>query len=261
VRRFAILILAIVALALWPPEGARSGSDVGIVLLHGKWGTALPGSPIGKLAGALENAGFLVVAPDMPWSRSRYYAKDYEASMAEIDDAVASLEDRGASRIVVGGHSMGANVALGYGARRDGLAGIIVMAPGHAPELVGGVAIARSHRRARQMIGEGKGDETADFADMNQGRRKTVNVTALVYASWFDPDGPAVMPINAANMRPSTPLLWLVGREDRMYARGEGYAFSLAPAHPRNMYAVVPGGHRATPMKGKTRIIDWLNGL
>lgn len=260
-RRFAIVIFVFVAFAVRLPETARADSDVGVVLLHGKWSTPRPRSPIGKLASALESAGFIVAAPDMPWSRSRYYAKDYEASMAEIDDAVASLKSRGANKIVVGGHSMGANAALGYGARRDGLAGIIVMAPGHAPELVAGGPIGHAYQRAQQMVGAGKGDETANFADMNQGQQKTVSVKARIYVSWFNPGGPAVMPINAANLRPDTPLLWIVGEQDRMHSRGEGYAFSKAPTHPKNAYAVVPGGHKATPMKGKTRIIDWLNGL
>lgn len=95
----------------------------------------MPKSPIGKLASALKGAGFLVVAPDMPWSRSRGFDKTYEETMAEIDDAVERLKEAGATKIVVGGHSIGANAALGYGARREGLAGVTVIAPDHVVEL------------------------------------------------------------------------------------------------------------------------------
>ena len=50
-------------------------SDVGIVLMHGKWGAASGKSPIGKLKAKLEGAGFYVVTPDMPWLRNRYPPK------------------------------------------------------------------------------------------------------------------------------------------------------------------------------------------
>jgi dienelactone hydrolase len=54
--------------------------------------------------------------------------------MEEIDRAVARLKSQGAKKIVVAGQSFGANAAIGYGARRDGLAAIMAIAPGHVPE-------------------------------------------------------------------------------------------------------------------------------
>jgi len=128
---FLVLVLLIATTQLHAEE------KVGVLLMHGKWGTSLPRSPIGKLAEALESEGYLVAAPDMPWSRDRGYDKTYEESMSEIDEIVKELRNRGATKIVVGGHSIGANAALGYGARREGLAGILAIAPGHIPEVKG----------------------------------------------------------------------------------------------------------------------------
>ena len=236
--------------------------DVGVVLLHGKWGTAKPKSPIGKLASKLKGAGFMVETPDMPWSRSRYYARGYEESMEEIDAAVQSLKGRGATRIVVGGQSMGGNTALGYGARRQGLAGIMVLAPGHIPE--NGAFqdyVHHDYKRAQQMVDAGRGGEKADFADRNQGKVKTISAEARIYLSWFNKAGPAVMPLNAADLKHGTPLLWMVGEQDRMLERGKDYAFKKAPSHPKSAYKVVPGGHKATPIKGAKKIIKWLKGL
>lgn len=234
--------------------------DVGVILMHGKWGTPKSRSPVGKLKSKLEDAGFEVVAPDMPWHRERYLAKGYEESMAEIDKAVETLKDRGATKIVVGGQSMGANAAMGYGARRSGLAGILVISAGHIP---GAPDYAAKFEfdidMAKEMVAKGKGDETATFSDRNQGVDKDVKMTANAYLSWFDPDGPAVMRKNTAKL--SAPLGWFVGEDDSMATRGKAFAYDNAPDHPKNAYAVLPGNHKNLPYKGAKPIIKWLKSL
>jgi pimeloyl-ACP methyl ester carboxylesterase len=257
------IILAILALSVsLGIVNTASAGDIGIVLMHGKGGTARSGSPIGPLAEALESEGFLVVTPDMPWHEDRIYDKSYEDSMTEIDAAVDELKSQGAKRIVVGGHSLGANAAIGYGARRDGLAGILAIAPGHPIELGGYQAkMGNDWQRAKAMVDAGKGDQEGDFTDFNQGSSFTVTTKASIYLSWFDPNGPAVMPDNVARLKPGTPLMWIIGERDRMYGRGESYAFNNAPPHANNAYVVVKGGHKVTPKKGKLEILDWLNSL
>ena len=77
--------------------------------------------------------------------------------------------------------------------------------------------------------------------------------------SYFDPDGPAVIPNNVIRLKKGIPLFWLVGRSDRMFRRGEGYAFSGAPEHPLNRYVVVDGGHNDTPSGGDIGlIVEWM---
>lgn len=247
-----------------PTQPAHANDEIGIILMHGKGGTSKPRSPIGKLASALESNGFKVLAPDMPWSRSRIWDKSYEDAMKEIDSYVKELRDSGAKKIIVGGHSIGANAAIGYGARRDGLAGILAIAPGHIPE-IGGFQNRMEHdyKRAKKMVDEDKGRERTDFKDFNQGKLSEVNATAQDYLSWYSPDGPAVMPKNAAALKPNTPLMWVIGEKDVMLRNGrdESYAFSRAPSNPKNQYVVVKGGHKVTPQKGEDEIISWLKGL
>lgn len=260
-RRICGFLLAL-AFVLGFGAAASAADRIGVVLMHGKWGGAAPQSPLGRLAVELEGAGFLVAVPEMPWSRSRYLAKDYEESMAEIDLSVARLKEAGATRIVVGGHSMGANAALGYGARRPGLAGIMALAPGHIPESPPFQAsIGHDYRRAKAMVDGGRGDEEAEFADNNQGERKAIRAMARVYLSWFDPDGPASMPRNTANLKQGAPLLWLVGDGDSMAKRGRAYAFDKAPSHPNNAYVEISANHGNTPVRGARQIIDWLKRL
>lgn len=257
------LLLAAALLAWSGTTSAFAADKIGVVLMHGKMGTAKSRSPIGPLIATLKSAGILVVAPDMPWSRSRYLAKDYEESMVEIDAAVARLKHAGATKIVVGGHSMGANAALGYGARREGLAGIMAIAPGHVPDLrVFQRSIHFDYRRAKAMVAKGEGDKVARFADNNQGKTRMVRVKARIYLSWFDPKGPAVMPKNAAQLKPGIALLWVVGQRDNMSSKhGRGYAFDRAPPNPKSAYLTVKGGHIQTPRIAAKQIVHWLKSL
>ncbi len=259
-----LLAVAVVLLIAAPQQFASARGAVGVVLMHGKGGTAHPNSPVGQLAEALDNAGVIVLAPDMPWHRSRIWDKSFDQAMGEIDKYVAELRRKGAGKIVIGGHSLGANAALGYGARRGGLAGILAIAPGHTPEIRGFQRRTdHDYRRAAQMAANGKGDAFDDFKDFNQGRKSDIRAKASHYLSWYDPEGPAVMPKNAAGLKPNTPLMWIIGKKDVMlkFGRGRHYAFDRAPPHPKSIYVEVLGGHRVTPQKGEDHIIRWLKSL
>jgi pimeloyl-ACP methyl ester carboxylesterase len=255
-----IASLAVLAGLVGLPSSALA--QTGVVLMHGKWGTSRPRSPVGMLATELQSAGFRVVAPDMPWSRSRLYDRGLAGAFRQIDSAVADLRRQGATKIVVGGHSLGANIALAYGTQRSGLAGILMMAPGHRPE--GGLAVRSSAQgvaEARRHVAAGRRRARVTVNDLNQGRRRPMTLGAQAALDYFDPRGPAVMPLNASRLKPGTPVLWIIGERDRLFVRGRGYVFSKLPPHPNNAYIVVRGGHRATPRIGRNEIIAWLRRL
>jgi pimeloyl-ACP methyl ester carboxylesterase len=246
-------------------DAAVAESKIGVVLMHGKRGEAGTGSLIGSLEQAVRDAGIKVVAPEMPWSRSRFFDKTFPDIAAEIDQAVASLKQEGAEKIVVGGHSLGGNAALAYGAQREGIAGILVIAPGHFPESRGfqkrfGADLAK----ARAMVAEGREEETASFGDIDQGVSGEFVMKAKIYVDFMDPDGPMAMPKSAANLKMNTPLMLIIGQEDQSFSYGRGerdYIFDKAPAHPKSAYKIVPGGHKATPRVGTEDIIAWLKSL
>lgn len=252
--RVFLLFLAL----LLSPVTAWAADSLGVVLMHGKWGS--PDKFITGLARKMESAGFLVERPDMPWSRTRNYDGDYAQAMDDIDKAAAKLRQKGAARIVVAGHSFGANAALGYATLHGDLAGVVSIAPGHSPELFA-TKLGGSITKALDMVTQGKGEETAEFDDLNQGKTKTISCKARVYASYFAPQGPAVMPVNAAAFKQPTPLLWVVGKGDPLYPRGTEYAFDKAPPHPASQFLVVEGGHVETPDVAADQIVDWLNKL
>jgi pimeloyl-ACP methyl ester carboxylesterase len=256
-----MIALAVSLLGLPVPAGAQEAglAGFGIVLMHGKGGA--PGGLIASTAAALQAAGARVVMPEMPWSRSRTYDAGYEQAMAEIDRSVAQLKSQGVNKIVVAGQSFGANAAIGYAARRDGLAAVVALAPGHIPERPAyAKRIAASVAQAKQLVSGGKGDQPGIFLDHNYGKTSELRMTARVYLSYFDPNGPAPMPKNAAAMK-AVPFVWVIGRDDPLISAGRAYAFDRAPKHPKSTYLEVNARHENTPDIAKDQVVAWLKTL
>ena len=232
------------------------GDQIGMVLMHGKGGTP---KHVSSLASVLKGAGVLVETPLMPWSEDRIYDKGYEESMAEIDTYVARLKAAGAKRIIVAGHSIGANAALGYAARREGLSGVILLAYGHVPG-IGGFArkLSKSTDKARAMIEAGKGDQIATFIDYGGGN-DFAHSTANDLFSWFDPNGPATISANSPKVKPNTPVLCVDGSFDKF--KRCGMIMRRLPDNPKTATVVVDAGHLDTPSTSVKVVADWLRAL
>ncbi|MGB7038752.1 MAG: alpha/beta hydrolase [Xanthobacteraceae bacterium] len=259
------IVVALVA-TLLGTDFATASADLhglGVVYLHGK--ASWPGALNGGILSSLEDEGALVAKPEMPWSFHRRYAATYDQAMGEIDAAVAGLKAKGATRIVIIGHSLGANAAIGYAAGHPDLAGVVAMSPGHLPEQDNMRSyVSDAVARAKKLIAEGKGNVPQDFPDMAQDIPLGTTATPIVYLSMFDPDGPAVIPKNAAIIgaapRPM-PLLWVVGKLDPIDHRGPEYAFNVAAKNPKSKYIEVFAGHLTTPLVAQGKVVDWINSL
>lgn len=245
----------LVSVAASPMASAAIG-EIGVVLLHGKGGT--PSGYLSALALALQDRGHLVSTPEMPWSKGRIYDASLDEAMVEIDQEVKVLRQKGAKIVVVGGQSLGANVALGYAASRVQVDGLIVLAPGHNPEQS---AFARrlgpDLSKARTLIAAGRGHEKTSFFDLNQGKLFQVTATPDVYASWFNPDGFAVMPRSAAAIKSPSPLLFIVGSGDGS-APTRDYIFDKAPSHPKSKFVMVTSDHFNVPTAAIDEVAAWL---
>ncbi len=240
------------------PAAAFDLRGIGVVFLHGKgvW----PGAFDGGIPSALEAEGAFVEAPEMPWSIRRMYGATFDDAMREIDAAVARLKAKGATKIVVIGHSLGANGAIGYAARRSGIAAVVALAPGHLPETPEMRSrTADAIEEARRLVAAGDTSRHA-WPDMIQGVPTFANASPAVYLSMFDPVGPAVIPKNVAALR-GVPLLWVVGRFDPVHSRGPEYAFSTAAKNPKNSYVEVFASHLTTPRMAQGDVIAWLKSL
>jgi pimeloyl-ACP methyl ester carboxylesterase len=255
----ALLALALCLLALIAaPAQAGSLAGVGVVFLHGKgvWSGAFDGG----IPSALEADGAVTATPEMPWSIIRMYGATYDEAMREIDDAVAGLKARGATRIVVIGHSLGANAAIGYAARHREVAAVVAISPGHLPETEEmRDRTADALAKARALVASGATWRRI-WPDRVQGIPTLAMASPAVYVSMFDPDGPAVIPRNAAALH-GVPLLWVVGKSDPIFARGRDYAFARAPKNAKSRYIEVSAGHLAAPWVARSQVVEWLKSL
>jgi pimeloyl-ACP methyl ester carboxylesterase len=232
---------------------ALAQSRVGIVLMHGKQSTP---ERMQKLADALSGAGYLVERPEMCWSERRIYDRPYLDCLSDVDAAVARLRMAGVSAVVVAGQSLGGNAALAYGARREGLVGVIALAPAPPIEFVSRRPdVGDSVAKARQLIAAGQGDARATFKDINLGQPFDVTTTPGIYLSFLSPDSPGVMPDNAAKQK--APLLIVSGQFDQTQ-RSVGYVFARAPSHPLNWHVTLHTTHRGTPAAAQDTILAWL---
>jgi pimeloyl-ACP methyl ester carboxylesterase len=252
--RLRLFACVLFVLALASP--GRAFERVGVVLLHGKTGT--PGQ-FDTVAGTLNEAGIAVETPEMCWSEGRLYDAAFADCTAEIDAAIGTLEADGITRIVVGGHSLGALGALGYAAAHPGLAGVIVLGPAGDPrDFNANPAVAKSVREAEAMVAAGDGDVPADFTDRVLGRNFTVRTTPSAFLSFLGPDSPIAIRRTLPAL--DAPLLWVAGTRDASQ-RNAAALFALAPADPMSRLVKVDAGHLNTPDAGTATMIEWLEKL
>ena len=211
----------------------------GIVVMHGKGGG--PGG-VASVASALKAAGATVVSPRMSWSTTYL---TYDQTLNEVARQIAAVKGRGVQHIALVGHSLGANVALGYAAQRGGVNAVVAMAPGHKPEAFLSVT-GESLERAKAAVAAGRGSEVSEFVDLNQGRQSKVRVTAAAYASFFDPSGQAVISRNSG--AGGAAVLWVVGNADPG-------ARSLVSG---GTVVSVQASHMTTVAAGASEVVTWL---
>ncbi len=242
----------------------RALSQFGVVLMHGKGGG--PGGPIASLAEHLRAQGARVAMPRMGWAGERgrpaAYAQSFPQALQPIGAALAQLRADGARKLVLAGQSLGANAAIAWAARNGGggLAGVVALAAGHTPERMRRPEILAALEQARALAASGQGKTRRMFPDINQGQSFDVEGSAEAWLSYYEPDGPANMPRNAARM-PALPFLWVIGRRDMLHDAGAAYAFDRAPRHAKSRYLVVDAGHIDTPDRARAEVAAWLRAL
>lgn len=267
VARFG-LALALVGLCAFVAP-ALAQQRIGIVLLHGKLGVAMGMANArgdaygGRLVGALRNAGYLVVAPEMCWSRQRGFDKTYPDCIAEVDNAIAQLKMQGATAIVVGGLSLGGNGAIAYGATHTGIVGIMAFGPADDPTRKSQrPEVAASLGRARQLITQGQGDTKTSFDEFNASTggiyAMTVRTTPRIFVSFNDSDALTHIGPNLSKL--TVPILWVAGDGDPTQAIASTL-FQTVQANPRSRLVTVHSNHVGTPDAGTDAALAWLAQL
>lgn len=261
-RWLTALILLLGAGPMLTAPAVRAEEKIGLVLMHGKLST--PTAPFRSFVPQLERAGILVETPEMPWSKGRQFDRSYDEAMTEIDAAVKKLRVQGATKIVIGGHSMGAAAALIYGARHPA-DGLLLLALGHSPQTsVLQERFAESVARARELVAAGKGDAPESFDDYDASKKPpayTISTTPRRYLSYFDPQGVANTMVAAGAIPATMPVLWIDGAKESPGLKSYGKKLYAAISSSARQYTEVPGGHIDTPSESGDVVLAWLRGL
>jgi pimeloyl-ACP methyl ester carboxylesterase len=263
-RALAGMALA-TAVALGGVASAAAQGAIGLFYMNGKQAPAsTPGS--GDIASKAAAAGIRVVVPSMPWAAGGWerISVTPEQVFDLIDGYANQLRGQGAQRIVVAGQSLGANVALAYAVARQNVAGVVMAAPGHNPlgSYSRNASIKDNIDQACQLARSGQGNQSFTGADDNQGNIIRVSTTAAVYCAWLSPRGRASMPVQAAQLPASIPVMVVIGTRDPSFGYIENNVYKPAAKNSYSRYLVVDGGdHRNTDHAASQRIVDWIKGL
>lgn len=233
---------------------------VGVVVMHGK--ASSPDKAVSSLASALQSHGFQVANLEMPWSGRREYDVGLDAAVAEVTRALDAMRAKGATRLFVAGHSQGGLFAVHYGGQHK-VDGIITIAPGGQVDMAGFMRTLGEHvAKAKQMVAEGQGEETATFGDY-EGRRGVTRLrtTAASYLSWFDPFG-AHTTRAFGRVKEGTPVLYVAATGDYPpLARVRDANFSSLPKHDASRLLMVEADHIGAASAANEQIADWIRAI
>jgi esterase/lipase len=257
-----VLSLAVLT-ALACPAAAQQ--DLGVVLMYGKNGSWSTSLGLRDMASILQKAGAKVSLPEMPWRRGAWESNTMTVPQvyALIDREVEALKAKGATRIVVGGHSLGANMALSYAVARGNLAGLVMAAPGHSPDswYMSDKGIKAAVDKVKELYDAGKGKESFRGPDLNQDERATLTTTVEAYGSWMSPRGRAAMKTQAPKLPETTPIFVGVSRDEPGYATAQPYIYKPAAKNPYSVYVETVGEHKNVDFAVSKRAADWILGL
>jgi pimeloyl-ACP methyl ester carboxylesterase len=263
--RALLRVVAAVAVVLGMAAAAAAQGTTGVILMHGKQSSPNTAG-LSDIASKAQAAGMKVVVPSMPWGSGGWEKINVtpDQVFAMIDGYASQLRAQGAQRIVVGGQSLGANVALAYAVARQNVAGVVMAAPGHSPggSYRNNPSIKEAVDRAMQLVQSGQASQSFSGPDDNQGNSIRMSTTAGVYASWLNPRGQASMPAQAPLLPANIPVMLIIGTKDPNFNFAEANIYKPAAKNPYSRYLVIDGGdHRNTDQAASQRIVDWIKGL
>ena len=232
-----------------------------VILMHGKW--SHPNTPLLRiLEKTLKEKNYVIDRPNMPWSRTREYDQTYEAALQDLAKKIEDYKKEGIKKIVLVGHSIGANAAIAYQSYIGNADAIVAITPGHIPNLM--CKRDKRHeylvKKAEDSIKKNTGTTLIEFVDLNCGNRKKFTLPADIFFSYFNPVGLGHMSDTIKKFKKVTPLLYIEGSEDHIHI-GPEPIFSKAPHYALNTYVLTSGNHMNTPEISSKQITEWLSFL
>ena len=93
-----------------------------------------------------------------------------------------------------------------------------------------GKRLRSSYERAQSMVAANRGADSDSFEDINQGKQRSLKMTAGIYVSYFDPNGLGAITKNIEKFSKPVPVLLVIGTDDPFYPESKAM-FDSAPAN------------------------------
>lgn len=123
-----------------------------------------------------------------------------------------------------------------------------------------GKRLRSSLERAKSMVAANRGTDFDSFDDINQGKQRSLKMSAAIYVSYFDPGGLGAMTKNIKKLSKPMPVLLVIGTTDPFYPESKAL-FDSAPAHPASRYVALGTDHFNTPKVVSAEFLKWLDSL
>jgi pimeloyl-ACP methyl ester carboxylesterase len=234
------------------------------ILVHGKGsGPSATKCALNALHDRLKSESYIVDYVDYPWAKSREYDLKFEDSVIEVEQAINRVQAKGATRINLVGHSLGANLLLYYATLRNDFDNLILLCPAHNTHLDRFkfmVSWSLDHAAEQLRIGN---DVPQPYVDYQFRKIEVHYFKPSMYQSYFDSvRGKCNMAINARNMIPGINLLVVIGAADVSTETTEDTVFTPAVKTPQSKIITIPDGtHENVPGKVFDNISDWIKTL
>ena len=256
VMKRLLIILLLVFNASWAQAQPK---DCALVVMHGKWGNPHYIAAFGRrMAPACDFESI-----EMPWSGRRNYDAPYPVALQEIATQVQKFRAQGYKKILLAGHSFGANAALAYMTVYDDVDGILLLAPGHTPGMMfNQMNMNRGALlEAQQLIAQGHPDTLVSFDDLNQGQIRNSKIRADALWTYFDPAGMGSMQLSAKRFKKPVPVFLAIGTRDPLFRTAKTNIFEATPAHAASQYVALEADHGSTPGAAGTAALAWIQQL
>lgn len=234
----------------------------GFLILHGKGsGPDVPGCSVTPLAAKLEENGYLVDYRAYSWAPPTIYSKTFESTEDELRAGIQRLRERGATRIHLVGHSMGANIAIYYATRNadfDTLIGLASAHNVHHPTLR--YVVRWSVEKAKALIEQGN-DEPTEFVDWSVTDILALMAKPSCYLSYFDYDGNANMNLNVSKITRTLNVLMVGGNNDNTQQSTRASVFNPIPKTEYSRWIQTADDHNSVSINAYDNIVNWVQNL
>lgn len=219
----------------------------GFLLLHGKGsGPEYPACAMNPLYIKMVEDGLLIDYVSNSWGLGKLYRYPFENCIPEIHQGIDRLVKKGATRIHIIGHSLGANVALFYATRFSNFKSIVALAPAHNTHLPKFNHWSLwSRNKARALIDSGN-DSISDFIDVAMTEVYITQGNPSSYFSYLNPEGNTVMTRNVRKFLEPVNLFIGSGSDDMTQVNAQALLFDPARKTPASQFLQTADNHIST---------------